>query len=56
MSVPHERMGVFGAHCAHQGHDVPTHGDGMGNSTTPCGAAPRQDAYYTPLQVHLYKR
>ena len=42
MTDPRERMGVFGAHAARQGHDGLTHGDGMGSSTTPSGAAPQQ--------------
>ena len=42
-------MGVFGAHAARSAYDGLTHGDGMGGSTTPSGAAPRQNRT-------LYKR
>ena len=43
MTTPTPSVWGFGARSAHQGNDVPTHGDGMGNSTTPSGAAPRQN-------------
>ena len=45
MADPRERMGVFGAHAARSAYDGLTHGDGMGGSTTPSGAAPRQYVY-----------
>ena len=42
MTTPTENVWGLGARRAHQGTDAPFHGDGMGSSTTPSGAAPRQ--------------
>ena len=42
MTTPAPSAWGFGARTAHQGTNVPTHGDGMGSSTTPSSAAPRQ--------------
>ena len=41
MTTPSESVWGFGARRAHQGTDEPFHGDGMGSSATPSGAAPR---------------
>ena len=41
MTTPTPSAWGFGARTAHQGTNVPAHGDGMGSSTTPSGAAPR---------------
>ena len=41
MTTPTPSVWGFGARTAHQGTNVPAHGDGMGSSTTPSSAAPR---------------
>jgi hypothetical protein len=49
MSDPRERMGVFGAHAARQGHDGLTHGDGVGSSTYHESTRPREREAGVPL-------